>query len=73
MIKGKARPGSDFTLNRGRQVAIPAGQVLGTVVFHTIADRRMEKNEKVTVSLQKGSGYKVATPKKVTFTIVNAP
>jgi hypothetical protein len=61
-MSGQAILGTDYTLSGtpGR-VTITAGQSSATVTMHSIeeSDERKESNQAVTMTLSKGSGYKL--------------
>ena len=69
---GKARLQTDFTLS-ATEAVIPAGASSTTVTLHAVTDAVKEKNEKVTMKLVSGTGYKLSRQKKATVIIINAP
>ena len=70
-ISGKARYGTDYTLNGiFGQVGIPAGASSASVVLHALTDSLMEKKpEKATIKLSKGAAYKLSSFKKAKATV----
>jgi hypothetical protein len=61
-MSGQAILGTDYTLSgTPGQVTIPAGQSSATVTMHSKEenDERREANEAATMTLSKGSGYKL--------------
>ena len=72
---GNAGLNRDYTLDgtSGRAV-IPAGASSVTISVHALPDAAKERGEKLTLTLQPGSGYnlsRVKTTRKATLTIVN--
>jgi hypothetical protein len=62
-MSGKATPGTDYTLSGSPgQIVIQAGQTEGSVVLTALIDNKKEKPEKVTMTLQPGSGYNFGPP-----------
>ena len=62
---GSAASGSDYILS-ANQITIPAGQSTGSVTLQVITGKTKGK-EKVTMTLQSGTGYTVTTKKKGNF------
>jgi hypothetical protein len=61
-MSGQAILGTDYTLSgTPGKVTIPAGQSSATVIMHSIedSDERVDRNEAATMTLSKGSGYKL--------------
>jgi hypothetical protein len=61
-MSGQAILGTDYTLSgTPGKVTIPAGQSSATVTMHSIedSDERVDRNEAATMTLSKGSGYKL--------------
>jgi hypothetical protein len=64
-MSGKAMLGSDYTMSgTPGQVIILAGQSSGSVTLSALIDNQKEKAEKVTMTLEPGSGYKFPTTGK---------
>lgn len=72
-MSGKAKSGSDYTLNpAANHATIPAGSTSTTVLMHTNVDQAKEKTEPATMTLQNGDGYTVSsTQNKATVNIKN--
>jgi hypothetical protein len=71
-VRGNAKLGIDYTLSgTPGQVTIPAGQSLATVTLQALLDNKREKTEKAALVLQRGSGFRLANPKKATVSITN--
>jgi hypothetical protein len=61
-MSGKATLGTDYTLSGtpGR-IIIPAGQGSATITLHSLEDNvRRERNEVATMTVQKGTGYRLS-------------
>jgi len=70
-MSGSAKLGSDYTLSgTPGQVTISSGQSSATVTLHSMTSTSQKKNKTANMTLQSGSGYKIAKPKKATVTIV---
>ena len=69
---GKAKNGKDYTLSgTPGQVTIPAGQSSATITLHALTDNIVETNEKATLTLLAGAGYRLGTVIKASVTIIN--
>lgn len=69
---GDALPGADFTAAAG-SVRIPAGKRSVYVEIHALPDDLIEPAETVSLALQDGAGYEVASPSSAAITIDDAP
>lgn len=72
-MSGDAQQGIDYTISPSGSVTIPANQSSATVSFHATAtpagSNKKHKSKTATLTLQKGSGYKLGSPKNASITI----
>jgi hypothetical protein len=74
-VGGTATLGTDYTgiaaLPATKAVTFAAGSATATVVIDPIADKEIEADESVSLTLAAGTGYTIATSTAVASTIVN--
>jgi hypothetical protein len=71
-MSGKATLGTDYTLSgTPGQIIIPAGQASATITLHSMEDNvRRERNEMATMTLQKGTDYRLSN-KRASVAIID--
>jgi len=67
-MSGTAQLGTDYTISPSGSVTIPAGHASATITFNA-KNPKKHQAKTATLTLQKGSGYKLGSPKNASITI----